>query len=37
MELKKTLTMILYARQQKTHRHKEQILDYVGEDEGGMI
>ena len=29
--------MILYARQQKTNRHKEQILDYVGEDEGGMI
>ena len=29
--------MILYVRQQKRYRHKEQILDSVGEGEGGMI
>ena len=29
--------MTLYARQQKRHRYKEQILDSVGEGEGGMI
>ena len=27
----------LYARQQKRHRSKEQILDSVGEGEGGML
>ena len=29
--------MTLYARQQKRQRYKEQILDSVGEGEGGMI
>ena len=29
--------MTLYARQKKRHRCKEQILDSVGEGEGGMI
>ena len=29
--------MTLYARQQKRHRCIEQILDPVGEGEGGMI
>ena len=29
--------MSLYARQQKRHRCKEQTLDSVGEDEGGVI
>ena len=29
--------MAQYVRQQKTHRCKEQILDFVGEDKGGMI
>ena len=33
MEFRKTVMMILYGRQQKRHR----LLDYVGEDEGGMI
>ena len=37
MEFRKMVTMILYVRQQKRHRHKEQILDSVGEGEGGMI
>ena len=32
MEFRKTV-MILYTRQQKRHR----LLDYVGENEGGMI
>ena len=31
------VTMTLYARQQKRHRCKEQIVDSVGEGEGGMI
>ena len=29
--------MTLYARQQERHRCKEQIVDSVGEGEGGMI
>ena len=29
--------MILYARQQKRHRHKEQIIGLSGKGEGGMI
>ena len=29
--------MTLYARQKKRHRCKEQIVDSVGEGEGGMI
>ena len=29
--------MILYVRQQKRHRRKEETLDYVGEGECGMI
>ena len=37
MEFRKMVTTTLYARQQKRHRCKEQILDYVGEGEGGMI
>ena len=37
MEFRKTVTMTLYARQQKRHRGKEQILDYVGEGESGTI
>ena len=36
MEFRKTVTMILYARQQKRHRYKE-LLDYVGEGKVGMI
>ena len=36
MEFRKMVTMILYARQQKRHRCKEQILDSVEEGEGGM-
>ena len=31
------VTITLYARQQKRHRCIEQILDPVGEGEGGMI
>ena len=31
MEFRKMVTMILYARQQKRHRCKEQALDYAGE------
>ena len=37
MEFRKMVTMILYVRQQKRHRYKEQTLDSVGEGEGGMI
>ena len=37
MEFRKMVTTTLYAGQQKRHRCKEQILDYVGEGEGGMI
>ena len=37
MEFRKTVTMTLYVRQQKRHRCKEQTLDSVGEDEGGVI
>ena len=35
MEFGKMVMMTLYAGQQKRHRCKEQILDYVGESEGG--
>ena len=34
---RKMVMMTLYERQQKRHRCKEQILDSVGEGEGGMI
>ena len=37
MEFRKMVKMTLYARQQKRHRCKEQTLDSVGEDEGGVI
>ena len=37
MEFRKMVTMTLYARQQKRHRCKERLLDFVGEGEGGMI
>ena len=37
MEFRKMVTITLYARQQKRHRCIEQILDPVGEGEGGMI
>ena len=37
MEFRKMVMMTLYARQQKRHRCIEQILDPVGEGEGGMI
>ena len=37
MEFRKIVTMTVYARQQKSHRDKEQILDSVGEGKGGMI
>ena len=37
MEFRKIVTMTLYAREQKRHRCKEQILDSVGEGDGGMI
>ena len=37
MEFTKMVTTILYARQQKRHRCKEQTLDSVGEGKGEMI
>ena len=37
MQFRKMVMMTLYARQQKRRRCKEQILDSVGEGEGGMI
>ena len=37
MEFKKTVKTILYVRQQKRHRYKEQTFGFVGEGEGGMI
>ena len=37
MEFRKTVTMTLHAIQQKRHRCKEQILDYVGEGKSGTI
>ena len=37
MEFRKTVMTTLYARQQKRHKCKEQILDYVGEGEDGTI
>ena len=36
MEFRKTVMMILYARQQKRHRYKNRLLDSVGEGEGEM-
>ena len=36
MEFRKMVMMTLYARQQKRHRCKE-LLNSVGEGEGGMI
>ena len=37
MEFRKMVIMTLYAREQKKHRCKDRLLDYVGEGEGGMI
>ena len=37
MEFRKMVTITLYVRQQKRHRCIEQLLDSVGEGEGGMI
>ena len=37
MEFRKMVTMTLYARQEKRHRDKEQLLDSMGEGEDGMI
>ena len=37
MEFRKTVMMILYARQQRDTDVKNRLLDYVGEGEGGMI
>ena len=37
MEFRKTVTMTLYATQQKRHRDKKQNLDSEREGEGGMI
>ena len=37
MEFRKTVTITLYARQQKRHRCINSLLDSVGEGEGGMI
>ena len=37
MEFRKMVTTTLYAREQKKHRCKEQILKSVREVEGGMI
>ena len=36
-QVRKMVTITLYARQQKRHRCIEQSLDSVGEGEGGMI
>ena len=37
LTFRKMQTTILYVRQQKRHRYKEQTLDSVGEGKGGMI
>ena len=37
MEFRKMVMITLYARQQRRHRCIEQLLDSVGEGEGGMI
>ena len=37
MEFRKMVTITLYARQKKSRRCIEQILDSMGEGEGGMI
>ena len=37
MKSRKMVTITLYARQQRRHRCIEQLLDSVGEGEGGMI
>ena len=37
MEFRKMVTITLYARQQKSHRCMNSLLDSVGEGEGGMI
>ena len=37
IEFRNMVMMILYVRQQKRHRYKGQILESVGESEGGMI
>ena len=37
MEFRKMVMMILYERQQKRHRCKEQAFGLCGEGKGGMI
>ena len=37
MEFTKTVMMILYERQQKRHRYKEQTFGLWGKGKGGMI
>ena len=37
MEFRKMVMITMYARQQKRHRDKEQLLDSMGEGEDGMI
>ena len=37
MEFRKTVMMTLYARQQKRHRCKNRLWDYVGEGKDGTI
>jgi len=37
MEFRKKVTITLYARQQKRHRHIEQSFGLCGKREGGMI
>ena len=37
MEFRKMVMITLYAREKKRHRCTEQILDSVGEGEGGMF
>ena len=37
MESRKMVSTVLHTGQKRRHRHKEQILDSVGEGKGGMI
>ena len=37
MEFRKMVMITLYAKQKKRHRCTEQLLDSVGEGEGGMF
>ena len=36
-EIRKMVMMILHARQQKRHRCKKRLLDYMREGKGGMV